>query len=131
MKFKIILLVLFCSCYGFSQELVDTTKTFEERSTRALSKITVYADFVHDSLPSAVECRVFDNVDALEVIVYQYRGLSIEFRRAGASRPMMKMNLEATHTVIDIKTIFSGIYYLDVYDSEGIKRKTFRVEKEF
>ena len=107
-----------------SSDLVVTNKS------TALSKIEVFDEYEKDSLKIKIECSPFEGKDAIEIRADKYRGLYIEFHRPMGST-MLKQNLEANHTGIDIKTIFSGTYYLDVYNAAGEKIKTFRVEKRF
>src|SRR5690606_3902909 len=97
-----------------AQEMQDSvTPLNTEHEKTSLSKISIFIDFEHDSLPIDIHCRVIEHEDAIEIIAYKYRGLHIEFRRSNAYKSMMKMELDATHTAIDIKTIFSGTYYID------------------
>ena len=133
MKLLIPILCIILSFCSKAQETTDSIKTIDstQHEKKSLSKISVFVDFAQDSSELDIRCRVIENEDAIEVIAYKYKGLRIEFRRPNAYKSMMKMDLDATHTAIDIKTIFSGTYYLDVYDSEGIKQKMFRIEKEF
>ncbi len=128
-------ILILCLTVGFvlqAQEIVDSANTtIVTDEKKPVSKIVVFIEFEHDSLPIDVSCKVIEDEDAIEIIALRYNGIRIDFRRSNAFRNMMEFDLDATHTTIDIKTIFSGTYYIDVYDSEGIKRKMFRVEKEF
>ncbi|MFW5850701.1 MAG: hypothetical protein ACOCWB_00595 [Bacteroidota bacterium] len=109
---------------GYSLQSIDSSQT----STEPISIITVSPEYEHDSIKVDVKCVV--KKDAIEVITYKYEGVSLTFTRRGAYSPMLKMNIDASHNLIDIKTIFAGIYFLDIY-KDGIKCKTFRVEKDF
>lgn len=132
MKYLLPILCIILNLYGYAQESSDSSAIKHAESlNKSLSKISVFIDFEQDSLQVEISCHVIENEDAIEIIAYKYQGLRIEFRRPNAYKNMMVMKLDATHTTIDIKTIFSGTYYLDVYDSAGIKCKMFRIEKEF
>jgi hypothetical protein len=109
---------------GYSLESIDSS----QNSTEPISIITVSPEYEHDSIKVAVKCVV--KKDAIEVITYKYEGLSLTFKRKGSYSPMLKMNIDASHNLIDIKTIFAGVYFLDIY-KDGVKCKTFRVEKDF
>ncbi|HPY82064.1 MAG: hypothetical protein M0R02_08875 [Bacteroidales bacterium] len=132
MKAFILILCVTISFVLQAQEATDFADTaIVTHEKKSVSKIVIFIAFEHDSLPIDVNCRVIEHEDAIEIIAYKYKGVRIVFRRSNAFKNMMEIDLDATHTTIDIKTIFSGTYYIDVYDSEGVKRKMFRVEKDF
>ncbi|MFO7868943.1 MAG: hypothetical protein R6U95_06570 [Bacteroidales bacterium] len=126
---KIVVASIF-ACISISIYAQDKTYSLEglTSDTTTISEIAISTEFQHDSISVDAQCVV--KSDAIEVIVYEYKDVSIEFYKKGAYGPMTKQQLEATHTLFDIKTIFSGIYFLDV-KKNGVTCKTFRIEKEF
>lgn len=110
---------------GNAASIPDQTNTSDPLST-----ITVDVYWVQDSLPCTISCYRVQGKDAILLKSTKYRGYSIDFHRSMA-KSMFKQTLESPETEISIKTIFEGTYYLDVIDPQGVKLKTFLIEKKF
>jgi len=131
MKAYFFLLAILSTVTCFSQSSEDSVSAPKIVSTStALSKITITEEYELDSTGIKMDCVVIEGKDAFEIQCMKYRGLTAEFHRP-MGKTMLKRVLDATNTAIDIKTVFSGIFYLDIYNSEGIKIKTYKIDKQF
>lgn len=110
---------------GNAASIPESTNSFE-----GLSKITISTYFEKDSTGYKITCLNVEGKDAILVKVNKYKGLTADFHRS-MSKSMLKQSLESLETEINIKTVFTGKYYLDIIDPNGIKIKTFIIEKTF
>ena len=130
-KILIICFISICSLpiiaqiQGNSAAIPETTTTSE-----AFSVIKIKTTFTKDSTGYSIQCVNVAGKDAILIKSNKYKGLTLDFHRS-MSKSMFKQALESTETEISIKTIFAGTFYLDVLNENGIKIKTFIIEKSF
>lgn len=126
------ILILLCFCISTQAQIQGNAAAIPQstNTTGAFSVIKVTVSYEKDSTGYVVNCSVVEGTDGIKLIVNKYQGLTCNFHRS-MSKPMFTKNLDTVETYIDIKTIFSGIYYLDIIDTQGVKIKTFTIEKNF
>ena len=131
---RTLLIILFICCLQTTiySQIQGNAASIPEQTleTDPLSEITVSVYWVQDSLPFTISCYRVQGKDAILLKTTKYRGYSIDFHRSMA-KSMFKQTLESPETEISIKTAFEGKYYLDILDPQGIKIKTFTIEKKF
>ncbi|HON52053.1 MAG TPA: hypothetical protein P5243_09800 [Bacteroidales bacterium] len=132
MKYLLIILFICCLQHNSNAQIQGNSASIPEQtnSTDPLSTITVSVYWVQDSLPYTISCYRVQGKDAIMLKTSKFRGYTIDFHR-NMAKSMFKQTLESPETEISIKTIFEGKYYLDVIDPQGIKVKTFLIEKKF
>lgn len=132
MKQMLIVMFICCLQTGIYAQIQGNAASIPDKTNAEdpLSTITVSVYWVQDSLPYTVSCYRVQGKDAIMLKTSKYRGYTVDFHRSMA-KSMFKQELVSPETEISIKTIFEGKYYLDVIDPQGIKIKTFLIEKKF
>lgn len=117
---------LFAQLQGNVASIPDSANVFNN----AVSIITVLPYFEKDSTGYKITCTPVEGKDAVVIKVNKYKGLVIDFHRS-MSKSMFKQPIESLETELNLRTVFTGKFYLDIIDPNGIKIKTFIVEKKF
>lgn len=131
-RFSTYLLTMLISSYVFGQ-LQGNVATIPDSSNifnNATAVITISPYFEKDSTGYKISCTKVEGKDAILIKTNKYKGLVIDFHRS-MSKSMFKQPLESLETELSLRTIFSGKFYLDIIDPNGIKIKTFIIEKTF
>lgn len=113
-------------------QITGNTAAIPERTLTdgPLSEIIATDMMPDDSAAVAITCSIIAEKEAILLEVEKFTGLSVNFRKR-LGMIMFSQKLDSYSTEIDIKTIFAGIYYLDIFNEQGVKIKSYKIEKIF